>query len=142
MPAVAECGGAMYLGTAITTEDGERHPMCGVLPYGTRMGARRSLGYRTAAARRSSPLVAEGGRVTAHEFHWSAADPGVRPADAAWSVDPGGDAEGHATATLLASYLHLHLCGIPAAAARLVAAAERHRRHAAVAGPAAIGAMP
>ncbi|MEA2670814.1 MAG: hypothetical protein QOG45_1034, partial [Chloroflexota bacterium] len=36
--------------------------------------------------------------------------------------------------TVLASYIHLHLCGVPAAAARLVAAGERHRRGAALAG--------
>jgi cobyrinic acid a,c-diamide synthase len=128
MPAVAECGGAMYLGTAITTEDGERHPMCGVLPYGTRMGARRSLGYRTASALRPSPLLRGGESVTGHEFHWSSADPAIEPGGAAWSVAPGGVPEGHATPTLLASYIHLHLCGVPAAAARLVAAAERHHR--------------
>ena len=133
MPAVAECGGAMYLGTAITTEDGERHPMCGVLPYGTRMGARRSLGYRDVAALRPSPLLRRGERAVGHEFHWSQADPAVDAATAAWSTDPGA-AEGHATPTLLASYIHLHLCGVPAAAARLVAAAERHRHSALLAG--------
>ncbi len=134
LPAVAECGGAMYLGTAITTEDGERHPMCGVLPHGTRMGARRSLGYRTATALRASPLFRAGDAVTGHEFHWSAADPGVEPGSAAWSVAGGGEVEGQATPTLLASYIHLHLCGVPAAAARLVAAGERHRRGAGLAG--------
>lgn len=134
LPAVAECGGAMYLGTAITTEDGERHPMCGVLPHGTRMGARRSLGYRTATALRPSPLFPGGERVTGHEFHWSAADPGVDPATAAWSTAPDAVPEGYASPTVLASYIHLHLCGVPAAAARLVAAGERHRRGAGLAG--------
>ncbi|HVS42258.1 MAG TPA: cobyrinate a,c-diamide synthase [Candidatus Dormibacteraeota bacterium] len=127
MPAVAECGGAMYLGTAITTEDGERHPMCGVLPYGTRMGARRSLGYRDVTALRGSPLLDRGARAAGHEFHWSEADPAIDAGSAAWSTGPGGAPEGHATPALLASYIHLHLCGVPGAAARLVAAAERHR---------------
>jgi cobyrinic acid a,c-diamide synthase len=126
-PAVAECGGAMYLGTEIATEDGARHPMCGVLPAATRMGGRRSLGYRTLTARRASPLCRGGETVTGHEFHWSRWDPAA-PTSAAWSVAPDGVTEGHATATLLASYIHLHLCGVPAGAARLVAAAERHRR--------------
>jgi cobyrinic acid a,c-diamide synthase len=130
MPAVAECGGAMYLGTAITTEDGERHSMCGVLPYGTRMGARRSLGYRDVEALGPSPLFRRGERVAGHEFHWSEADPSIEPQRAAWAA-PGGVREGHASPALLASYIHLHLCGVPVAAARLVAAAERHRRRAA-----------
>jgi cobyrinic acid a,c-diamide synthase len=130
-PAIAECGGAMYLGTAITTEDGARHEMCGALPFGTRMAQRRTLGYRTATALRPSPLCRTGETVTGHEYHWSVRDPAAEAADAAWSVAPGGTAEGHATAGVLASYIHLHLCGVPAAAARLVAAAERHRRGAA-----------
>ena len=97
------------------------------------MGARRSLGYRDVAALRPSPLLRRGERAVGHEFHWSQADPAVDAATAAWSTDPGA-AEGHATPTLLASYIHLHLCGVPAAAARLVAAAERHRHSALLAG--------
>jgi cobyrinic acid a,c-diamide synthase len=128
MPVVAECGGAMYLGTHIAQEDGERYDMCGVLPYGTRMArSRRALGYRTARALRDSPLLRTGDVARGHEFHWSCADPRIDGRTAAYHLDETGGVDGHATPTLLASYVHLHLCGAPGAAARLVAAAERYR---------------
>ena len=134
LPAVAECGGAMYLGTHIAQEDGETFAMCGMLSFGTRMARnRRALGYRTARALRASPLLREGDVVRGHEFHWSAADPGIDVDTAAYHLGETGAIEGHATPSLLASYVHLHLCGVPGAAARLVAAAERHqRRHSAL----------
>jgi cobyrinic acid a,c-diamide synthase len=129
LPVVAECGGAMYLGTHIAAEDGERHAMCGALPYGTRMARdRRALGYRTARALHNTPLLREGDTVLGHEFHWSTADPPVEAATAAYRLAETGSPDGHATASLLASYVHLHLCGIPDAAARLVAAAESFER--------------
>lgn len=129
MPVVAECGGAMYLGTHIAQEDGERFAMCGVLPWGTRMArSRRALGYRTARSLRTTPLLREGDVVRGHEFHWSAADPGVDDGAALYHLAETDAREGHATPTVHASYVHLHLCGVPGAAARLVAAAERYQR--------------
>ena len=127
MPVIAECGGAMYLGTHIAQEDGERFDMCGAMPFGTHMSrSRRALGYRTARALRNSPLLREGDVVRGHEFHWSAAEPGFNAAAAAYHLAETDSIDGYATASLLASYVHLHLCGIPGAAARLVAAAERY----------------
>ncbi len=143
LPVVAECGGAMYLGTHIALEGGETYEMCGALPYGTRMArSRRALGYRTATALRSSPLLRAGEMVRGHEFHWSAADPAIVDGAAAYRLAETGAIEGHATPSLLASYVHLHLCGVDGAAARLVAAAERYerRRAAAAAAATAVGA--
>lgn len=135
MPIVAECGGAMYLGTHIAQEDGERFAMCGVLPYGTRMArSRRALGYRTVTALQDSPLLQRGETARGHEFHWSHADPHIDADRAAYSVAETGGVEGHAHGNVLAGYVHLHLCGVPGAAARLVAAAERHRARAATSG--------
>jgi cobyrinic acid a,c-diamide synthase len=128
MPIVAECGGAVYLGTHIAQEDGESFAMCGVLPYGTRMArSRRALGYRTAHALRDSPILHEGDVARGHEFHWSHADPQIDPSSAAYHLDETSGVEGFANGNVLASYVHLHLCGVPGAAARLVAAGERHR---------------
>ncbi len=126
MPIVAECGGAMYLGTHIAQEDGERFAMCGVLPHGTRMArSRRALGYRTVHALSDSPLLRKGEVARGHEFHWSHAEPEIDASSAAYEVEETGDREGFAVGAVLASYVHLHLCGVPSAAARLVAAAER-----------------
>jgi len=128
MPIVAECGGAMYLGTHIAQEDGERFAMCGVLPYGTRVArSRRALGYRTVTARRDTPLLRREDTARGHEFHWSHADPHIEADAAAYRVTETGEVEGWTDGSTLASYVHLHLCGVPGAAARLVAAAERHR---------------
>ncbi|HXA28316.1 MAG TPA: cobyrinate a,c-diamide synthase [Candidatus Angelobacter sp.] len=128
LPIVAECGGAMYLGTHIAQEDGESFAMCGVLPYGTRMArSRRALGYRTARALRDSPMLRAGEVAHGHEFHWSHADPHVDVESAAYHLAETDAREGFAQGSVLASYVHLHLCGVPGAAARLVAAAERHR---------------
>jgi cobyrinic acid a,c-diamide synthase len=140
MPVVAECGGAMYLGRHITTDDGESHAMCGALPFGTRMArSRRALGYRTARALRDNPLLREGAVVHGHEFHWSFAEPGIDAAAAAYHLAETATPEGYATQSMLATYVHLHLCGIPGAATRLIAAAERHQRRRAALGA---GALP
>jgi cobyrinic acid a,c-diamide synthase len=126
IPVVGECGGAMYLGSHITLEDGQRFDMCSVLPFGTRMARRRrALGYRTARALRANPLLRDGEVVRGHEFHWSAPDPAIEDASAAYHLDETAALDGYAAPSILASYVHLHLCGIPGAAARLVAAAER-----------------
>jgi cobyrinic acid a,c-diamide synthase len=127
MPVLAECGGAMYLGTHIAEEDGDALAMCGVLPYGTRMArSRRALGYRTARALHDSPILRAGEVATGHEFHWSHADPHIDDARAAYHLAETDAREGFARGNVLAGYVHLHLCGVPGAAARLVAAAERH----------------
>ena len=136
MPMVTECGGAMYLGTHIALEDGASYAMCGAVPFGTRMArSRRALGYRTARALRESPLLRAGDVARGHEFHWSSAEPVPPPETTAYHLDETGGVEGYASSVVLASYVHLHLCGVPGAAARLVAAAERYRLRRAIAEP-------
>jgi cobyrinic acid a,c-diamide synthase len=121
LPVVAECAGLLWLGAAL--DDREQ---CGVLPATARMTGKLTLGYREAVALESSPLVAAGTSVRAHEFHRTASEPasGARPA---WQLAD-GSRQGWASPHLLASYLHLHWAGLPAAAPRLVAAARDARR--------------
>ena len=68
----AECGGLMYLGRALTTLDGVRYPLAGVLPIETAMLEKlKVLGYAevTWAGRFA---VGRGGRGRrGHEFHYS-----------------------------------------------------------------------
>jgi cobyrinic acid a,c-diamide synthase len=46
MPIYAECGGLMVLSQFIETTGGDRRPMAGILPFGTRMlKQRKALGY-------------------------------------------------------------------------------------------------
>jgi cobyrinic acid a,c-diamide synthase len=43
-PIYAECGGLMYLAQTLEL-DGETHPLCGILPFSTRMPAPLAIGY-------------------------------------------------------------------------------------------------
>ena len=117
MPVVAECAGLLWLGASL---DGREQ--CGVLPATARMTGRLTLGYRQAVALADSPLAAAGTAIRAHEFHRTVSEPAAGPAPA-WQLAD-GSLHGWATPRLLASYLHLHWAGLPAAAPRLVAAAR------------------
>lgn len=118
----AECGGLMYLGRSLTDLDGRVHEMAGLVAARSVMTRDRlSLGYRTASALRSSPLLARGDLVRAHEFHWStlAAPPDAADAAYAFAERP-GHLDGFASDRLLASYLHLHFAARPEVARRFV----------------------
>ena len=130
LPVYAECGGLMYLGRELVDAGGRAHPMAGVLPVRSEMGATRvTVGYRQATSRRRSPLLAPGQAVRGHEFHWSTLDAPAPPATAAYDL-AGADgrplgAEGFVAGpggNVLASYLHLHFGADPRLAAAFVAA--------------------
>ncbi|HZD67241.1 MAG TPA: cobyrinate a,c-diamide synthase [Acidimicrobiales bacterium] len=122
LPTWAECGGLLWLARSL---DGR--PLAGVIPADARMGAGLTLGYRAARAMVDSPVAPAGTRLAGHEFHHSSLDP---PGEALWLTGArGAGAGGHASPTLLASYLHLHLGADPAPAERFVAtAASRQGR--------------
>lgn len=63
-----ECGGYMVLGEGLTDQNGERHPMAGLLPIETSMqGARPRLGYRQICLAQALPVP--GDRYRGHEHH-------------------------------------------------------------------------
>ena len=121
MPVIAECAGLLWLGREL---DGS--PQCGVLPAAATMTGKLTLGYREAVALASSPLAPAGTVVRAHEFHRTVSVP-AHGSNAAWRLNDGSE-HGWASDSLLASYLHVHWAGVPAAAGRLVAAAAGSRR--------------
>jgi cobyrinic acid a,c-diamide synthase len=114
-PVAAECAGLLYL--ARTLDD---RPMCGVLDARAAMTPTLTLGYREAVAVTDSVLARAGDVVHGHEFHRTAAVPaaGDQPA---WRLGP-RSFEGHVAGSVIASYLHTHWAGHPAAAARFTAA--------------------
>ncbi|HVV12908.1 cobyrinate a,c-diamide synthase [Amycolatopsis sp.] len=114
LPVVAECAGLLYLCREI---DGM--PMIGALDATARMTERGALGYRRATAPAGHLLAQPGEEVTGHEFHRTEVLPrqGKVPA---WEWD--GTAEGFASPTLHASYLHVHWAGHPRLARRFAAA--------------------
>ena len=117
-PVAAECAGLLYL--ARTLDD---RPMCGVLDVRATMTPKLTLGYRQAVAVTDSVLARAGDAVRGHEFHRTAAVPAAGD-QAAWRVGPGA-VEGHVAGSVVASYLHTHWAGHPAAAARFTAACAK-----------------
>jgi len=117
-PVAAECAGLLYL--ARTLDD---RPMCGVLDVRATMTPKLTLGYRQAVAVTDSVLARAGDVVRGHEFHRTSAVPaaGDQPA---WQFGPGA-VEGHVAGSVVASYLHTHWAGHPAAAARFTAACAK-----------------
>jgi cobyrinic acid a,c-diamide synthase len=117
-PVAAECAGLLYL--ARTLDD---RPMCGVLDVRATMTPKLTLGYRQAVAATDSVLARAGEVVRGHEFHRTAAVPAAGDPPA-WRLGPGA-VEGHVAGSVVASYLHTHWAGHPAAAARFTAACAR-----------------
>jgi cobyrinic acid a,c-diamide synthase len=117
-PVVAECAGLLYLCREL---DGS--PMAGALDAVARMTRRGALGYRRAFATADNVVAEAGQRVTGHEFHRTEVVPRHGKA-AAWEWD--GTAEGFASPTLSASYLHIHWAGHPQLARRFATAVHAH----------------
>ena len=128
MPAVAECGGFLYLGQTLVDEAGSVWPMAGVLPGdGFRAGRLVRFGYADLTAREDSLLFRAGERVPVHEFHhWDSTCPG----DALEAEKPDGRRWrcGFAGPRLYAGFPHLYLAGRPRLAERLVSAAAAWRK--------------
>ena len=114
-PVAAECAGLLYLARTL---DGQ--PMCGVLDVHATMTSKLTLGYRHAVAATGSVLARAGDVVPGHEFHRTATVPGCGD-EPAWRFGS-GEPEGHVAGAVVASYLHTHWAGHPAAAARFTAA--------------------
>jgi cobyrinic acid a,c-diamide synthase len=127
LPIYGECGGLMYLGRALTDFEARHHQMVGLLPLDSAMQRRRvTLGYRTATALRTSPLLERGECVMGHEFHYSELAVPLGLDEAAYRLAERGDAlEGYAAGNVLASYVHVHFGSNPAMARRLVDACSR-----------------
>jgi cobyrinic acid a,c-diamide synthase len=123
IPIWAECGGLLLL-----AEEIDGRPMAGVVPGRVRMTARLTLGYRVATTATETPLGPSGITIRGHEFHYSTVEPA---GDALLMSSRWGDkAEGFGRPALLATYLHHHPGGDPAAVAAFAgAAALRHALH-------------
>lgn len=112
----AECGGLLWLARTL-----DNHPMAGLIDTEGTMTERLTLGYRTAEVLVDCPLGRAGDVLRGHEFHYS----DVIPAGTALRLSSrfGEATAGFASASVFASYLHLHLGGDPTPAEHFVAAA-------------------
>jgi cobyrinic acid a,c-diamide synthase len=122
-PIYGECGGLMYLSQGIETLDGGRKPLVGLLPVWTRMRSRlKTLGYVEITSKGHCLFGPKGTVLRGHEFHYSelTADPCQdRQWQAVYQVRRRRSetifSEGFQKGNLLASYVHLHWAGRPAA---------------------------
>ncbi len=126
-PIYAECGGLMYLGSAIRDLEGKEHAMAGVIPLRSRIDKPKlSLGYRTVRALSDGPLLQKGETSRGHEFHWSQMD--SETADSpAYALAETGKTEGFQKGNVLASYVHLHMGSLASMAPRFVETCRRFR---------------
>jgi cobyrinic acid a,c-diamide synthase len=136
-PVYAECGGLIYLSQALTTREGKRYPLLGVLPGETRMLDRRKrLGYVEVSLREDTLWGKTGTRLRGHEFHYSEliSDDTSRDGwSAAYDVKTCHGAyesrEGFYKphGRILASYIHLHLASRPSALVHFLNVCARAR---------------
>ena len=126
MPAVAECGGFLYLCAALRDKDGVSYPMAGILPgEGFPAGRLIRFGYAAMTAETDSLLFRAGERIPVHEFHhWDSTDSGTafQIAKPLWQAN---QAErvwrgGFAHDSLYAGFPHLYMAGRPELAERFV----------------------
>ncbi len=116
LPTWAECGGLLWLARSL-----DRRALAGVVPADGRMTDRLTLGYRTARTRVASPVGPAGTILQGHEFRYSDLTPAGDALDLQGRGGP--TRSGFATPTLLASYLHVHPAGEPAAIGAFLRAA-------------------
>lgn len=128
MPAVAECGGFLYLGRSLEGMDGRTYPMADLLPGdGVRRGRLVRFGYAELRGESESLLFRAGERVPVHEFHyWDSTENGdglsaVKPLTGrSWRC-------GFAGKRLYAAFPHLYFPGRPHLAERFVRGAAQYR---------------
>ncbi|HEY0991076.1 MAG TPA: cobyrinate a,c-diamide synthase [Kofleriaceae bacterium] len=130
-PIYAECGGLMYLASAITTLDGRRHEMVGIVAGEVEMRDRLvALGYVEVETQEPTLLGGPGLRFRGHQFRYSELQL-TGPVDQVYTVRRrrGGDVvrEGYRIGSTLASYVHAHWASNPLAARGFVAACAAHR---------------
>ena len=129
MPALAECGGFLYLQSSLEDPEGRAWPMAGVLEgEGTRSRERQPFGYLTLRPEGDNPYLVPGEEIAGHEFHrWTC----TRPGDDCRAVRPSGGklrpcmiCEGK----LLAGFPHLYFLSNPRFAARFSAACIQYQK--------------
>ncbi|MDB5870493.1 MAG: hypothetical protein JWP96_2825 [Polaromonas sp.] len=115
-PVWAECGGMMALFDQLTTAEGGRYPMWGVLPGSVTMQKRL-------AALGPQQLETAGGTLRGHTFHYSTCTTPLQAVSRTQAA-PGRSLRGegeslYVSGSVKASYFHAWFASCPAAAARL-----------------------
>lgn len=128
-PTIAECGGFMYLQSAMEDNTGEMRPMvCALSGESVKTGQLQRFGYVYLTANRDNLLCKAGERIPAHEFHyWDSTNCGdaftaERPVSGTqWPCVVAND-------NLFAGYPHIHFYGNQKFARNFVKAVEQFER--------------
>ena len=129
-PVYAECGGFMYLTSAIVDPAGREFPMTGIFPTRARMQERLvALDYIEAEAIENTLWLRAGERLRGHEFRYSNIDAMTPSIARRFRVHQksGFRDEGYAAGSVLAGYTHLHFRSAPPFARRFVGACSDYR---------------
>jgi cobyrinic acid a,c-diamide synthase len=131
LPVWAECGGLMYLASAIRCR-GERYPMIGALPVEIEQTERpQGHGYVEACVDGDNPFFPRGAQLRGHEFHYSRLLDDSAPLPTALAlqsgVGVGGGRDGIVVGRVFASYLHVFAPGAPDWAPAFVRVAREAR---------------
>ena len=120
MPAIAECGGFLYLLERLTDDDGTAWPLVGACPGGAERKPHGRFGYIELETQGAGLLGPAGTALRGHEFHrWEADDTGAdllarKPAsERFWRA-------AHHTPSLYVGFPHLYLPGSVDVARRFV----------------------
>ncbi len=121
MPAIAECGGFMYLHEGMEDMEGKEYPMAGVIPGKCfKTNRLQRFGYIYLKGMEDSLVAGKQEVIKAHEFHyWDSRNGG----EAFHAVKAGGTGEWdciHATMNLYAGFPHLYFYGNPSVAKRFI----------------------
>ncbi|WP_252701413.1 cobyrinic acid a,c-diamide synthase [Natronosalvus vescus] len=112
LPVFGECGGLMAMSESLTTVDGERYDMAGILPATVTMCDRyQALDHVELEALERTLTARSGEEIRGHEFHYSRADVGT---DARFRFETvrgrgiTGERDGLAEYAALGTYAHVH----------------------------------
>ncbi|QRV17250.1 cobyrinic acid a,c-diamide synthase [Haloterrigena salifodinae] len=112
LPVLGECGGLMAMSRSLTTTDGDRREMAGILPADVTMHDRyQALDHVELEALEGTLTAARGETIRGHEFHYSSADV---DADARFAFETvrgdgiDGDHDGLTEYESLGTYVHVH----------------------------------
>ncbi|MDD4722522.1 MAG: cobyrinate a,c-diamide synthase [Acidaminococcaceae bacterium] len=111
MPCFAECGGFMYL-LETYKENNQIYKWVGAIQGETFMTkSLKHFGYITLEAQKNNVLTKAGGKINAHEFHYSDSSANGDGFLACKASGRGQWPSSHVTDTMYAGYPHMHLWG-------------------------------
>ncbi len=134
LPVYAECGGLMYLGSALVI-DNKRYPMTGIFPITFSLEKKpQAHGYTVVEVAAVNPFYRKGTVLKGHEFHYSRVNRFAKEKGLtlSFAMERGqgimNKQDGLCYKNVLATYTHLHAYGAPEWADGLVRRALSYKK--------------